>query len=181
MSLQARTFIATPIIGAVGKFLGRRSEAPPALWMVPAILPRCLLRQPCSRCSQKPKACAGDRLSSPASGTGVAAARLTQIDGSKAERFPSEREQVSSLSLAMGLTTIVTTICVCPPKSAQVQKPYFKETGRLRTSLDALPIPHLLGAKNRFPTGQRGILYIWRSSLGVTKPNAQLDLLRIAS
>ena len=41
--------------------------------------------------------------------------------------------------------------------------------------------PHLLGATNRFPTGQCGILYIWRSSLGVTKPNAQLDLLRIAS
>jgi predicted phage gp36 major capsid-like protein len=42
-------------------------------------------------------------------------------------------------------------------------------------------IPHLLGATNRFPQGQRAILYIWRSSLGVTKPNAQLDLLRIAS
>jgi predicted phage gp36 major capsid-like protein len=33
-------------------------------------------------------------------------------------------------------------------------------------------IPHLFGATNRFPTGQRGILYIWRSSSGVTKPNA---------
>ena len=33
-------------------------------------------------------------------------------------------------------------------------------------------IPHLLGATNRFPTGQCGILYIWRSSSGVTKPNA---------
>jgi hypothetical protein len=33
-------------------------------------------------------------------------------------------------------------------------------------------IPHLFGATNRFPIGQRGILYIWRSSSGVTKPNA---------
>jgi predicted phage gp36 major capsid-like protein len=33
-------------------------------------------------------------------------------------------------------------------------------------------IPHLFGATNRFPTGQRGILYIWRSSSGVIKPNA---------
>jgi hypothetical protein len=33
-------------------------------------------------------------------------------------------------------------------------------------------IPHLFGATNRFTTGQRGILYIWRSSWGVTKPNA---------
>jgi hypothetical protein len=31
----------------------------------------------------------------------------------------------SSLSLAMGLTTILTTIWVCPPKYAQVQNPYF--------------------------------------------------------
>jgi hypothetical protein len=31
------------------------------------------------------------------------------------------------------------------------------------------------------PQGQRAILYIWRSSLDLTKPNAQLDLLRIAS
>lgn len=29
--------------------------------------------------------------------------------------------------------------------------------------------------------GKQGFWYIWRSSLGVTKPNAQLDLLRIAS
>ena len=32
-------------------------------------------------------------------------------------------------------------------------------------------IPHLFGATNRLPAG-RGILYIWRSSSGVTKPNA---------
>ena len=30
-----------------------------------------------------------------------------------------------SLSLAMGLTTILTTIWVCPPKSAYVLNPYF--------------------------------------------------------
>jgi hypothetical protein len=33
-------------------------------------------------------------------------------------------------------------------------------------------VQHLFGATNRFPIGQRGILYIWRSSSGVTKPNA---------
>ena len=31
----------------------------------------------------------------------------------------------SSLSLAMVLTTILTTIWACPPKYAQVQNPYF--------------------------------------------------------
>ena len=34
-------------------------------------------------------------------------------------------DQASSLSLAMGLTTILTTIWVCPPKYAEVQNPYF--------------------------------------------------------
>jgi hypothetical protein len=44
-------------------------------------------------------------------------------------------EQAASLSLAMGLTTILTTIWVCPPKYAQVQNPYFKENW---TSADVL-------------------------------------------
>jgi hypothetical protein len=35
-------------------------------------------------------------------------------------------------------------------------------------------IPHLFGATNRFAAGQRRILYIWRSSSGVTIPNALL-------
>jgi hypothetical protein len=30
-----------------------------------------------------------------------------------------------SLSVAMGLTTIVTNIWVCPPKYVEVQDPYF--------------------------------------------------------
>jgi hypothetical protein len=33
--------------------------------------------------------------------------------------------RASSLSLAMGLTTILTIICLCPPKYAHVQNPYF--------------------------------------------------------
>jgi hypothetical protein len=40
-------------------------------------------------------------------------------------------------------------------------------------------IPHLFGATT---IGQRGILYIWGSSSGVTKPNAPaIGLLRIAA
>jgi hypothetical protein len=41
---------------------------------------------------------------------------------------------------------------------------------RLRAQIELTP--RLLGATNRFQQGQRGILYIWRSSSGVTKPNA---------
>jgi hypothetical protein len=33
--------------------------------------------------------------------------------------------RASSLSLTMGLTTILTTICLCPPKYAHMQNPYF--------------------------------------------------------
>lgn len=33
-------------------------------------------------------------------------------------------------------------------------------------------IPHLFGARHSVPTGERRILYIWRSSSRVTKPNA---------
>jgi predicted phage gp36 major capsid-like protein len=48
--------------------------------------------------------------------------------------------------------------------------------------LGAQLIPHLFGATNRFPEGRRVIFYNWRSSSGVTKPNAlRLILLRIAS
>jgi HK97 family phage major capsid protein len=33
-------------------------------------------------------------------------------------------------------------------------------------------VPHLFGASNRFPTGQRGVLAIWRSGASVVTPNA---------
>ena len=33
-------------------------------------------------------------------------------------------------------------------------------------------IPHLFGAANRFPTGQRGLVAFWRSGSGVLVPNA---------
>jgi len=46
----------------------------------------------------------------------------------------------------MGLTTILTTIWVCPPKYAQVRTPYFKENERLKTSLDTLPMSGGKGA-----------------------------------
>jgi hypothetical protein len=39
--------------------------------------------------------------------------------------LPPGPDQVPSLSLTMGLTTILTTIWVCPPKYAPVQNPYF--------------------------------------------------------
>jgi hypothetical protein len=42
-------------------------------------------------------------------------------------------------------------------------------------------IPHLLGAANRFPTGAARDLVHLAIFLDVTKPNAQLDLLSIAS
>jgi predicted phage gp36 major capsid-like protein len=32
-------------------------------------------------------------------------------------------------------------------------------------------VPQLLGATNRFPTGQRGIFMYWRSGTGVIAPN----------
>jgi hypothetical protein len=35
-------------------------------------------------------------------------------------------QRAYSLSLAMGLTTILTTIWVCPPKYAHVQNRYFQ-------------------------------------------------------
>ena len=41
----------------------------------------------------------------------------------------------------MGLTTILTTIWVCPPKCAKVQNPYFlRKIGRRWASLDTLPM-----------------------------------------
>ena len=33
-------------------------------------------------------------------------------------------------------------------------------------------IPHLVGATNRFPTGQRGLVAIWRTGGGVVAANA---------
>jgi HK97 family phage major capsid protein len=33
-------------------------------------------------------------------------------------------------------------------------------------------IPHLFGAANRFPTGERGFYYYWRTGSAVSKPNA---------
>jgi hypothetical protein len=33
-------------------------------------------------------------------------------------------------------------------------------------------VPHLFGATNRFPTGQRGLFAIWRTGGGVTAANA---------
>jgi hypothetical protein len=44
-------------------------------------------------------------------------------------------QRASSLRLAMGLTTILTTIWVCPPKSVTVQNPYLQGN---RTSVDVL-------------------------------------------
>ena len=40
-------------------------------------------------------------------------------------RCTSRPDHASSLSSTMGLTTILTTIWVCPPKYAEVQNPYF--------------------------------------------------------
>jgi HK97 family phage major capsid protein len=33
-------------------------------------------------------------------------------------------------------------------------------------------VPHLFGAANRFPTGERGFYYFWRTGTAVSKPNA---------
>jgi hypothetical protein len=49
-------------------------------------------------------------------------------------------QRASSIRLAMDLATILTTIWVCPPKYAQVRNLYFKEIGRLKTSVDTLPM-----------------------------------------
>jgi hypothetical protein len=47
----------------------------------------------------------------------------------------------SSLRLAMGLTTILTTIWVCPPKPVTVQNPYLQGKSDVRwTCSDALPM-----------------------------------------
>jgi HK97 family phage major capsid protein len=46
----------------------------------------------------------------------------------------------------------------------------FLITDRLGFSVEL--IPHLFGATNRFPTGQRGLLGLWRSGSGVTVANA---------
>jgi predicted phage gp36 major capsid-like protein len=37
-------------------------------------------------------------------------------------------------------------------------------------------IPHLLGATNRYPTGQRGLYAFWRTGAGVVALNALRDL-----
>src|SRR6188472_2176019 len=53
-------------------------------------------------------------------------------------------QRASSLRLAMGLTTILTTIWVCPPKSAIVQNPYLQGKsdvrGRARTRCRCLGV-----------------------------------------
>jgi HK97 family phage major capsid protein len=46
----------------------------------------------------------------------------------------------------------------------------FTVVDRLGSTVEI--VPQLFGATNRFPTGQRGIVYWWRSSSGVTKANA---------
>ena len=33
-------------------------------------------------------------------------------------------------------------------------------------------VPHLFGATNRFPTGQRGLFAIWRTGAGTVAANA---------
>jgi HK97 family phage major capsid protein len=45
----------------------------------------------------------------------------------------------------------------------------FLITDRLGFSVEL--VPHLFGATNRFPTGQRGLLGLWRSGSGVTVAN----------
>jgi hypothetical protein len=53
-------------------------------------------------------------------------------------------QRASSLRLAMGLTTILTTIWVCPPKSVTVQNPYLQGKsdvrGRARTRCRCLGV-----------------------------------------
>src|SRR5690606_5534720 len=41
-----------------------------------------------------------------------------------------------------------------------------------RVGMDVELIPHLFGAANRFPTGQRGIYAVWRNSSKILADNA---------
>lgn len=41
-----------------------------------------------------------------------------------------------------------------------------------RIGMDIELIPHLFGATNRYPTGQRGVYAFWRNTAGVLHPNA---------
>jgi hypothetical protein len=63
--------------------------------------------------------------------SGRTAARIAAQVGNRRPRYcgcgdaQPGPDQASSLGLAMGLTTILTTIRVCPPKYAEVQNPYI--------------------------------------------------------